>query len=200
MNPAWYRTRVLGTTILIVGSLGAPSGWPQSNSTAPTAEEATKFINEAEQRLVDLGVKASRASWVAENFITDDTEQIAADANEAVNTASTNYAKEAHRFDKLQLPPELARKRLLLELATGFPAPNYAQSQKELAQGLASLDGDYGKGKWCPDGNAKPCLDVTAVGKLLATSRDPEELKRAWIGGHAVGAPMRPRYAPQAEL
>ena len=35
---------------------------------------------------------------------------------------------------------------------------------------------------------------------LLATSRDPEELKRAWIGWHAVGAPMRQRYARLVEL
>ncbi len=200
MNCACHRTRVLGVAILAVSFTVTPASWSQSKSAAPTVEEATKFINDAEQKLLDLGVKASRASWVAENFITEDTEQIAADANEVVNTASTNYAKEAHRFDKLQLPPELARKRLLLELATGFPAPNDAKSQKELAQVLASLDGDYGKGKWCPDGNAKPCLDVTAVGKLLATSRDPEELKRAWIGWHAVGAPMRQRYARMVEL
>src|SRR5260370_41489899 len=34
----------------------------------------------------------------------------------------------------------------------------------------------------------------------MAKSRDPEELKRAWIGWHAVGAPMRQRYARMAEL
>ncbi len=133
-------------------------------------------------------------------FITDDTEQIAADANEALNTASAKFAKQAHRFDQVQLSPELARKRLLLELAAGFPAPDDPKAQKELAQILASLDGDYGKGKWCPDGEKKPCLDVTAVGKLMATSRDPEELKRAWLGWHAVGAPMRQRYARMVEL
>jgi peptidyl-dipeptidase A len=200
MKTSWNCAK-LGSAFALVGCLfAAPLARSQSSGAAPTVAEATRFINEAEQRLLDLGIKASRATWVAENFITDDTEQIAADANEVVNTASTNYAKEAHRFDTLQLPPELARKRLLLELATGFPAPNDPKSQKELAQLLASLDGDYGKGKWCPDGNSKPCLDVTAVGKLLATSRDPEELKRAWIGWHAVGAPMRQRYARMVEL
>jgi len=175
---------------------------PQSQSPAPspTPAEAKKFIETAEQRLFDLAVKAGRASWVQENFITVDTEQIAADANEVFNTAATEYAKEAHRFDKVTLPPELARKRLLLELAAGFPAPDDPKAQKELAQVASSLDGDYGKGKWCPDGANKPCLDVTAIGKLMATSRDPEELKRAWIGWHAVGAPMRQRYARMVEL
>ena len=200
MNCAWSRTKLLGIPVLIVSLLVTPVLRAQSAASAPTVEEATKYINEAEQRLLDLGIKASRASWVAANFITDDTEQIAADANEILNTASANYAKEAHRFDKLQLPPEIARKRLLLELAAGFPAPNDAQSQKELAKLLASLDGDFGKGKWCPEGADKPCLDVTAIGKLLATSRDPEELKRAWIGWHTVGAPMRQRYARMVEL
>jgi peptidyl-dipeptidase A len=165
-----------------------------------TAAEAQNFIQDAEQRLFDLGVKASRAGWVQENFITDDTEQIAAETSEALNTASTKYAKEAHRFDKLQLSPELARKRLLLELAAGFPAPDDPKAQKELAQILASLDGEYGKGKWCPDEEKEKCLDVTAIEKLIAESRDPEELKRAWTGWHAIGAPMRQRYVRMVEL
>jgi peptidyl-dipeptidase A len=199
MKFAWSRATILGSFVLFLCT--APfSMLAQTASTTPTVEEATQYINDAEQNLLDLGIKASRASWVAENFITDDTEQISADANEILNTASTKYAKEAHRFDNLQLPPEMARKRLLLELAAGFPAPNDPKAQKELAQIMASLDGDYGKGKWCENGEQKPCLDVTAVGKLLATNRDPEELKRAWIGWHLVGAPMRQRYARMVEL
>lgn len=196
----WNRATILGSLVLLTVSVHPSLLLAQSSNAKPTVDEATKYINDAEQNLLDLGAKASRASWVAENFITDDTEQISADANEILNTASTKYAKEAHRFDNLQLPPELARKRLLLELATGFPAPNDPKSQKELAQLMASLDGDYGKGKWCENGDQKPCLDVTAVGKLLATNRDPEELKRAWIGWHAVGAPMRQRYARMVQL
>ena len=173
----------------------------QSNATPPaTPEEAKKFIEQAEQNLFELGVKANRAGWVQENFITVDTEALAADANEQANTAATNYAKQAHRFDNVQLSPELARKRRLLELAAGFPAPDDAKAQKELAEILSSLDGDYGKGKWCREGADKACLDVNAVGRLMAHSRNPEELKNAWIGWHAVGAPMRERYARMVQL
>jgi peptidyl-dipeptidase A len=182
------------------GAKQAAAAKPGAQATAPTAAEARKFIEDAEQRLFELGLKASRAAWVQENFITDDTEQISAEASEAANTAAAKYAKEAHRFDGLVLTPDLARKRLLLELATGFPAPDDPKAQKELAQVLASLDGDYGKGKWCPDGAGGKCLDITAIERLLATSRDPEELKRAWMGWHAVGAPMRQRYARMVEL
>jgi peptidyl-dipeptidase A len=175
---------------------------PQAKPNSPpaTPEEAKRFIEQAEQELFDLGIKVGRAAWVQENFITVDTEAIAADANEVANTAATKYAKDAHRFDKLQLSSELARKRLLLELAAGFPAPDDPKKQKELAQIESTLDGDYGKGKWCPDSDSKPCLDVNAVSRLMATSRNPDELKRAWVGWHAVGAPMRDRYARMVQL
>src|SRR5882762_7870586 len=145
------------------------------------------------------GKKASVTTAEARKF-TEDTEQIAAEAGEALNTASTKYAKEAHRFDGLQLSPELARKRLLLELAAGFPAPDDPKAQKELAQIQASLEGDYGKGKWCPEGEKEKCLDVTVIEKVMAEGRDPEELKRAWTGWHAIGAPMRQRYVRMVEL
>lgn len=191
-------TIIVGTLVCLLGTRTAHA---QAKASAPpTVEEARKYIEAADERLFDLGVKAQRASWVQLNFITEDTEAIAADLNEEANTAATEYAKGAHRFDGLQLPSDLARKRLLLELATGFPAPDDPKAQKELAQILSALNSDYGRGKWCPDGDAKPCLDITAIEKLMASSRNPDELKRAWLGWHAVGAPMRQRYARMVDL
>ena len=168
--------------------------------SSPTVAAAQEFLDEAESRYFDLTNKAQRASWVEENFITDDTEEIAAQANQELSAFSAEMSRKAHEFDSLTLPTEMARKMLLLKLSAAFPAPADGKEQKELSEVLASLDGDYGKGKWCPSKNASKCLDVTAVGKLMATSRDPEELKRAWMGWHAVGAPMRQRYARMVEL
>lgn len=173
-----------------------------ADGKAPTIADAKAFVDDAEARLFDLGNKAQRADWVHANFITVDTDQIAADADEELNTLTVQLATQAHRFDALTLPPELARKMLLVKLSIGFPAPSNAADQKELAILATSLGGDYGKGKWCPDpanANAK-CLDITAIEHIMATSRDPEELKRAWIGWHAVGAPMRQRYTRLVEL
>ncbi len=50
----------------------------------PPAADAQKFLDEAESRLFELINKAQRASWVEENFITDDTEEIAAEANQEI--------------------------------------------------------------------------------------------------------------------
>nr|MDP9146739.1 M2 family metallopeptidase [Acidobacteriota bacterium] len=178
------------------------SAAPKQEGNAPTIAEAKAFLDDAETRLFDLGNKAQRASWVQENFITDDTNQIAADAGQELNALTVELAKKAHRFDSLKLPSEMARKLLLVKLSIGFPAPSNPAEQKELAQISTSLGGDYGKGKWCPEGgNAEAkCLDITAIEHILASSRDADELKRAWIGWSAVGAPMRQRYTRLVEL
>jgi peptidyl-dipeptidase A len=189
---------VMASSLIAVAQDAAPK--KPGQRTPPTVAEATAFVNDAEERYYELTNKAQRAQWVQENFITDDTEGIAAQAGEELNSFSAEMSKQAHRFDTLQLSPELARKMLLLKLSTNFPAPADPKEQKELAQVLASLDGDYGKGKWCPGGAGEKCLDITAIEKIMAKSRDPEELKKAWIGWHAVGAPMRQRYAEMVEL
>jgi peptidyl-dipeptidase A len=55
----------------------------------PTVAEAQRFIERAEARLLDLWIKGQRASWVADNFITEDTELISADSDQAVKAATS---------------------------------------------------------------------------------------------------------------
>lgn len=171
-----------------------------SAAQTATTEEAKNFIADAEKRLFEASVRQQRADWVALNFITSDTEQITADAGQQLAALTAELAKKAHQFDGLKLSEMDARKLKLIELSIGFPSPSGLAEQKELAQVLASLNGDYGRGKWCPEDHAGKCLDITAVEHLMATSHDPDELRKAWIGWHAVGAPMRNRYARMVEL
>jgi peptidyl-dipeptidase A len=170
------------------------------NAGTPTVAEATTFLKEAEAQYLELTTKSQRASWVQENFITDDTVQIAADANQELSGWAVEMAKKAHRFDGLKLPEEMKRKLMLLKLSSVMPPPSNVKEQKELAQLLASLDGDYGRSKWCPDGAQGKCYDQPGIETFMATTRDPAELKRAWIGWHAIGAPMRERYVRMVEL
>src|SRR5262249_57429979 len=78
------KTLSLLASLLALGL--APGAKVRANDGTPTAATAKKFIEEAEQRYLDLTTKAQRASWVQENFITDDTEEIAAEANQELNT------------------------------------------------------------------------------------------------------------------
>ena len=103
-----------------------------------------------EKRLFDVGVKAQAGVLGGGRFYAVDTEQIAADAGEQANTLSTELAKQAARFDGLKLPPVMARKMLLLKLASGFPAPNNPEGTEGVGGNTGLVDGDYGRGKWCP--------------------------------------------------
>jgi peptidyl-dipeptidase A len=169
-----------------------------AQNTAPTAADAQEFMNRAETQLSDLSVKVQRASWVQENFITDDTQAIAADAIDEVAAVTTQLVEQAKRFDGLTLSPELARKFMLLKLGLTAPAPKDPALRREMTEIGVSLDADYGKGKYCRKNGE--CLDITAIEKLMSTSRDPEALKEVWTGWHAIAPPMRQRYSRFVDL
>ncbi|HVG29652.1 MAG TPA: M2 family metallopeptidase [Pyrinomonadaceae bacterium] len=180
---------------------------PQSGSNsgvgggAGTAAEAQSFMADAEKRLFELNLKASRASWVQSNFITDDTEALAADANKDLIAATTELAEGARRFDGLQMPADLARKFKLLKLSLTLPAPKDAAERDELTKKAAFLEGAYGKGKWCDDKNdPKTCKTLAEAEPILATSRDPEELKKVWLGWHSVSPDYKDEYVRYVEL
>src|SRR6202790_55373 len=161
--------------------------------TAATVADAQEFMNKAEAQLSDLSVKVQRASWVQENFITDDTQAIAADAIDEVTAVTTQLVEQAKRFDGLALSPDLTRKFMLLKLGLTAPAPKDPALRREMTEIGVSLDADYGKGKDCRKNGE--CLDITAIEKLMSTSRDPEALKEVWAGWHAIAPPMRQRYS-----
>jgi peptidyl-dipeptidase A len=167
-------------------------------SGSPTLAEAQEFMNKAEARLAELSVKVNQANWVHDNFITDDTEALAADANDEITAVTTELVEQAKRFDGMKMPPDLARKFLLLKLSVTAPGPKDPTLRKEMSEIAASLESDYGKGKFC-DGSGK-CLDITAVEKIMGDSRDPNQLKEVWAGWHSVGAPMRKKYTRFVDL
>src|SRR5260221_4239441 len=110
----------------------APSAWAQvkpassagagAPAGAPTAAQARAFAEEAEARLLDLSNRQSRADWVSQTYITDDTERISADANQALIAETMELAKAATPYDKLKLPAPVPRKLPPLKLAA-IPRP-----------------------------------------------------------------------------
>jgi peptidyl-dipeptidase A len=148
-----------------------------------------------------LSTNASRAEWTAETDITDDTEATTALINEQVTARMLELAAESHRWDKVKLPSELRREIVLLQLNTPA-APKDPKLLAEQTQLAAQLTGMYGKGKYCSSaaGAETKCLGIDAISNIMAHSQDPEELTRLWVGWHAIGTPMREKYARFIEL
>ena len=179
------------------------AGQPASQAGSSTVEDAREFLERVETTLNDLAIRASRAAWVQSTYITVDTQAMAASANEAQIAATTAFVKEAARFREVQLPPELARKMHLLRLQLTMPAPDDASERAELTRLASSLEADYGKGKYCRPagpGAAEECLDITAIERIMAESRNPRELLELWAGWRRIAPPMRERYTRFVEL
>jgi peptidyl-dipeptidase A len=169
-------------------------------AATPTVAEARAFMDKAEADLLKITVLQQRAQWIEETYIIDDTETLSAAENERVIARTTELINESKRFDSLKLPADLKRKFLLLRLSLTMPAPKDPKLREELTQVAASLDGSYGKGKYCPGGDKEPCFGIDDLDERLAKSRDPKDAAAMWIGWHKIGAPMRDRYARFVDL
>lgn len=164
----------------------------------PTVAEAKAFLDKANADLLRLGNEAAQAGWVHATYITDDTDTLSARANEVLLTRTNEIVIAARRFKGLKLPPEMARQFMLLNLNG---SPTDPKLVAELTQVSASLDGMYGKGKYCPPGKTgEDCLGIDQIDVLMAKSRDPKQLLELWEGWHRISPPMREKYARLVEL
>lgn len=197
-----------GATRPDVKSQPATKAAPQMktpSATAPmpppkhlTPADADKFVAEAEQKLFDLGIKAQRASWVQENFITDDTEAIASDFNDQITELGTQLAKDAVKFDGVKVSYDTGRKLKLLKLALTVPAPSDPKLRQELTKILVHMDSAYGKGKF--KDSAGKVYTLNDAEKIMRESTDPEQLKMVWLGWHSIAPAYRQDYVRFVDL
>ncbi len=165
----------------------------------PSIEDAEHFIKNAESRLLALWIDAGRAAWVQNNFITTDTNRLAADANAKVMAATTELAADAARFNGLMLPADLERKLTLLKTSLTAVAPSETSMQSELAGIMTEMESIYGQGEYCPDGQGE-CLDLPTMERLFAEVRETDELLAIWSGWREVSQEIRPLYERFVEL
>ncbi len=175
-------------------------------ATTPTVAEAQAFLDRTNAEMLKLQTDASHAEWLAETYINEDSEATGALLNEQNSSRQLALIEQSHRFDKLTLPAALRRQMMLLQV-NAPAAPHDPKLLAEETQVAAQLTGMYGKGKFCPDLPAgqtpsaeTKCMGIDDISNLMAKSRDPQELTRLWVGWHAIGAPMRDRYARFVDL
>jgi len=193
-----HRLLVAGGLALSVAIVAAGC---QASTAAPTAADAKKFLDEVDVTATRLILDASRAGWVAQNFITADTEAMDARATQAFSDATSRWAKEAVRFDSVEVPGDQRRQLNLLKVSLVLATPSDPKESEELTNLVSSMRGVYGRGKWCPD-TAKPesCLNIDDITKVLATSRNEKEIRAAWEGWHSISPPIKKDYQRFAEL
>ena len=204
-----FATASLLAILLASALVAAQSTAPPPQHPA-TVAGAKAFLDEVNRELLALANAASRAGWTQATYITPDTEVMAAQANEALVNAQTRYARQAARFDQVQVAPELRRQLDLLKSALTLAAPPDPKEAEEVTRLVASMESVYGSGKYCPPdpggpktGAAPPdptCLDIEGITEILAGSRDPKRLREVWEGWHTISPPIKQDYARFVEL
>ena len=185
--------------VIVLGSgpVSGLAGSPEAaESTSPRPED---FVRQAEEQLLALWTEAARASWIQSTYITGDTQILAALASKRAIEAAAKLAKESAGFETGDLPRELARKLELLRLSLTLAAPPDPKASEELTRLVTAMESSYGKGKVCGQAGDE-CRSLQELSRTMATSRDPEVLKEAWIGWRGISPPMRKDFQRYVQL
>jgi len=169
------------------------------DNAKPTAEDAQKFIDETEKKMFDYSLEASKVYWINANFITDDTDALAAKIGAEGTVMSVDAALAAAKYQKVDgLSDVTTRKLNMLRGGIVLPAPTTDGAATELNQIATKLGSAYGKGKGVLKGKPINGSDIEAA---MGTNRNPEELTEMWESWHmGVGAPMKDDYARMVEI
>ena len=163
-------------------------------------ETAEEFVARVNKELDELGKEAAAAAWVRATYITPDTAILAAKAQSRFLEYQNQVVAESRRYLGEEVSADVARSLKLLKLQdTRRPAPADARKRDELTGLYQELTGAYGEGKYCPAGE-ETCKNLPELERVIAESRDYDELLDAWQGWRKVAPPMRSSYTRFAEL
>ena len=172
-----------------------------AGAPANTDADADAFVARVNQEYKAVYPDLTAAQWLSSTYITDDTQAVAAKANERYLTLLNTWIKAAKPFEGQKMSPQSARTILLLKLSTAMPPPDDAKKLEELTRIATKMEGDYGAGKYCiGEGDKQQCRDLGELSEVLASNRDYQAQLDAWQGWHTISQPMRKDYVRFAEL
>ena len=169
-----------------------------SDSTNSSNESAKDFVARVQKEGNALAEEVEAAYWVRQNFITSDTAVLAAKAGERSLAFESSVVEQAKRYKNSDMDTETARAIELMLRGSAAPAPNDPAMQAELAQVLTDMEGQYGAGEYC--NAAGECRQLQELEKVIASSRDYDELLDVWQGWRTISPPYRKTYQRFVEL
>ncbi len=166
-------------------------------------ETAEEFIARVNREIEEHEKEVAAAAWVRATYITPDTAILAAKAQSRFLAYQNQAVAESRRYLDEDVGTDVARSLKLLKLQdTRRPAPGDTAKREELTGLYQELTGAYGEGKYCPtrEDGEDTCQTLPKLERVLAESRDYDELLEAWRGWRTVSPPMRASYTRFAEL
>ena len=161
------------------------------------AHAVKEFLEHAQKEIETLSQEAARIYWINANFITEDSDWLASKVGGEFASLAARLANEAKIFQGLKLDADTMRKLNGIRQGNSFPAPEKPGAAQKLSEIQTSLNSSYGKGKFTYQGKE---LTLGELSGIIASSRDPEELKAIWAGWRTVSPPMKKKYAQMVEI
>ncbi|MFZ5635244.1 MAG: M2 family metallopeptidase [Pseudomonadota bacterium] len=206
MNPRiTLLALAVGAGLLALSACQKDPSKPASGANAGTAAEpdanADALIARVNRELKETYPDLTAAQWLSSTYINDDSQTVAAKAQERFLVQLNGWIGAAKPFEGQKMSPETARSILLLKLSTAMPPPSDPKKLAELTKIATKMEGDYGAGEYCTgEGEAKTCRDLGQLSETLAVDRDYQAQLDAWQGWHTISQPMRKDYARFVEL
>ena len=160
---------------------------------------AKEFVEKVNQESLEMSARLYPAYWVRATYITPDTAVLAAQAGEELLAYESQVSKAAERYRGVEADEKTERAIELMLRGSSAPPPAKVESQAELAKILTDMEGQYGAGKVC-DANEQNCKTLPELEKVIAESRDYDELLAAWTGWRTVSPAYRQSYTRFVEL
>lgn len=182
------RCALLLSAVVSVGCTERPS------SSVEQRETAEAFVERINREMAEQGRELSAAAFTYATYINPDTEFLNAKANDRYLEYFTHAVEQAKAYEGEKLDPASARALHLLKLGVAAPAPKDPEKRARLSALSSKMEGMYGAAKYCPEG-PESCKDQTELTRIMAESRNYDDLAEAWTGWHSTARPMRDDYA-----
>ncbi len=172
-----------------------------SKDAAPSGTKADQFVARVNAEYKAMYPDMTAAQWLSVTHINDDSQALAAKANERFLANLNRWIDESKRYSGKPMSAESQRAILLMKLSTSMPPPKDPKKIEELTKIATKMEGEYGAGKYCTgEGDAKVCRDLGELSDVLAGSRDYAAQLDAWQGWHTIAQPIRKDYTRFVEL
>ena len=155
--------RTLIAALVSVSLMGCGESTTQTEAKPQlTAQDAKQFLQQAQNDIAKMQVPAAHAEWSYATNINFDTAAVSAYFNEVLSTKVANLAKEAAKFNDVDVDADTRRQLDLLKNSLTMPPPADAAKAERLAKIGSALSAMYGSGEYCCEaGTCKSLVEMS---------------------------------------
>ncbi|MEE4211103.1 MAG: M2 family metallopeptidase [Parvularcula sp.] len=168
-----------------------------ANAQRANKKNAEAFLERVEETYKVKGEEAARIAWVQATYINYDTSWLAAKIDAEMTKLAVEFAQEAQRYDRVDLPADMRRKMNILKAGITLPAPSEDGAAERLSEITTRLGNTYSQGTITFGGETVP---QNRTETLMAELDDPEKLEEVWTKWREVSKPMKDDYAAMVEI